>query len=294
MSIQVRAELDRSRIAIVEPVKNCWSERSILIKFALPAMFSSSLVLPVTWMTNTILVNSSGGYGELGLFNAANQWRQVIIFLPALLSSAILPMLAQTHGQEDKSDYRRLVAMNLKMIWIVALPATVLIITLGKPLAALFGRQFTGAAPLIAVLMTSCFLTVVYGPVGTALAGAGKMWIGTLMNLGWAAALVIVSYLLIPSYGGLGLALGYLFSYLLHSVWQTIYVELKLAPGAIRSQWSLVLLSGVLLPVGMWMSISGHVSLVASLVLLACSLVPLIRLVTKKIRSHEAGSMALE
>ena len=290
--VAVRSELARNRIPVTEPLMGCWSERAILIRFALPAMFSSSLILPVTWITNTILVNSSGGYGELGLFNAANQWRQVIIFLPALLSSAILPILAQTHGQEDKSDFRRVVALNLRMIWIIALPATVLIITLGKPLTALFGHQFTGAAPLVAVLMTSCFLTVVNGPVGAALVGAGKMWMGTLMNLGWATALVLFSSLLIPTYGGLGLALGYLFAYLLHTVWQMIYVEIKLAPRAILALWRLVLLSGVLLTAGMWISTKGYGSYISSLTLMAFSAMPLAGLLIQKIRNQ--GSNVLQ
>jgi O-antigen/teichoic acid export membrane protein len=273
-AVAVRGEIKINRIQLTEPLHFCWSEHLILTRFAIPALFSSSLIGPVTWLTNTMLVNRAGGYGELGLFNAANQWRQVIMFLPALLSSAMLPILAQTHGQEDKADYKRIVAINLKMIWVIALPVTVLMMTLGKPLTSLFGRQFTGAAPIISVLMVSCFLNVVNGPVGSALTGAGKMWTGTMMNLGWAVALVLSTMALIPSLGGLGLALSYLFAYLLHSVWQMTYVEIKLAPQTIRTQWGLFLLSGVLLTASMWVGVKDFHQFLFGIPLVVCSVLP--------------------
>lgn len=274
--VAVRAELAGNRICLAEPLGCCWAEWPILIKFVLPALFSSSLLMPVTWFTNTVLVSSPGGYGELGLFNAANQWRQLIVFLPSILSAAILPILSQAHGQDDQADFRRVVSMNLRMIWIVALPATIVIITLGKPLAVIFGREFAGAAPLISVLMTSCFLTVVNGPVGTALTGAGKMWTGVLMNLGWASALVLFSLLLIPAHGGLGLALAYLLAYLLHTLWQMIYVEIRLAPRTIIGQWHLVLLSVSLLTIGVWVSIKGYSNVSIGTSLVMFSSIPLV------------------
>ncbi len=227
--------------------RSFWSERFALWKFALPSMFSALMVVPTIWITNTILVNQHGGYGELGLFNVANQWRMLIIFLPGLLTSAMLPVLSETYGREDKTDFIHTVTLNLKVTWIVALPLTVLAITLNKPLAMLFGKQFIGAEKMISFLMIACFLSIVNGAVGSALAGSGRMWTGTTMNVGWSIVMIVSSVLLIPGHGGLGLAAAYFIAYLLHTIWVMVYVETKLAPSTVFGQWKLVLFSIVIL-----------------------------------------------
>lgn len=226
-----------------------WGEWQILWKFALPAMISALMVAPATWIANTILVNQQGGYGELGLFNAANQWRIIVMFIPGLLTAAMLPVLSETHGRTDLSDFRQTVALNLRVTWVIALPLTVVAVLLGKPMAALFGKQFSGASAIIMVLMIATFFNVVNGTVGSALAGSGRMWTGTVMNMGWAASLLMSAFLLVPSHGGLGLALAYLFAYVVHTIWVMVYVETKLAPSSIVSQWKLMLLSALLLGV---------------------------------------------
>lgn len=227
--------------------ESLWGEWRILWKFSFPALLAALMVASATWFANTILVNQQGGYGELGLFNAANQLRMIVLFIPGLLTAAMLPVLSETHGRTDQSDFRKTVALNLRVTWVIALPLTVLAVALGKPMAALFGSQFSGASAIIMVLMITTFFNVVNGTVGSALAGSGRMWTGTVMNLGWAAALLLSAFLLVPSRGGLGLALSYLIAYVVHTIWVMMYVELKLAPLSIMRQWKLMLFSAVLL-----------------------------------------------
>lgn len=248
-----------------------WGEWQILWKFALPAMLSALMVAPAAWLANTMLVNQQSGYGELGLFNAANQWRMIVIFIPGLLTAAMLPVLSETHGRTDQSEFRQTVALNLRVTWVIALPLTAIAVLLGEPMAALFGKQFSGSSPIIIVLMISTFFNVVNGTVGSALAGSGRMWTGTMMNMGWAASLLLSAFLLVPSHGGLGLALAYLFAYVVHTIWVMVYVEIKLAPSSIMCQWKLMLFSAVLL--GM-LAVNAQQSryLLTALLILASSL----------------------
>lgn len=251
-----------------------WSEWPILWKFALPAMLSGLVVAPVTWLTNLILVNRVGGYGELGLFNAANQWRTIILFLPGLLASVMLPVLSDVHGQENRSDFTQAIILNLRATWVVSLPLTIMLIVLNKPLAAIFGRAFSGSAPVMALLMVSCFLMVVNGTVGTALVSSGRIWTGTALNIGWAAALVAGAYLMVPSMGAQGLAAAYLLAYLLHTIWTMLYVEIKLAPSSVSLQWKLILFSVMLLAAGLRSAFMATDTYIGSVTLLLLSLLP--------------------
>lgn len=255
-----------------------WHEQPILWKFALPSMFSGLMMVPTIWITNTILVNQHGGYGELGLFNAANQWRMLIIFLPGLLTSAMLPVLSETHGREDKSDFIRTATLNLKITWVIALPLTVFAVTLNKPLAMLFGKQFLGAEKMISYLMIACFLGIVNGAIGSALAGAGRMWTGTIMNLGWSIVLIISSIFLIPHIGGLGLATAYFIAYLFHTLWVMVYVEIKLAPSTMFGQWKLILFSVIILVASIQLGSMEANQYLFQILLILTSIIPFIQI----------------
>ena len=70
--------------------RSIWQEWQTLWHFSLPSLIAGALVGPVTWISNTILANQPGGYGEMGLFNAANQWRSVIALAPGILSTMMV------------------------------------------------------------------------------------------------------------------------------------------------------------------------------------------------------------
>src|SRR5262245_42123812 len=62
--------------------KTCGTEWPVLWRFSLPAMLCSVLVVPVNWVGMAWLANQANGYAEMGVFNAANQWRTAILFVP--------------------------------------------------------------------------------------------------------------------------------------------------------------------------------------------------------------------
>jgi len=64
--------------------KNCTREWSVLWRFSLPAALSGALVGPVNWACGALLVNQPDGYGEMGIYSAANQWRFAILFIPGM------------------------------------------------------------------------------------------------------------------------------------------------------------------------------------------------------------------
>jgi O-antigen/teichoic acid export membrane protein len=259
-------------------------ERSILWRFSLPSMVSGLMVMPATWAANTILTRQPGGYSEFGLFNAANQWRVMIMFVPQILGAVMMPIFSETHGHPDGKQFLEAVDLNLKLTCAVALPATVLLIALRQPLAALFGRQYAGIETLVTFLMIASFLSIVNNVVGIALAAAGRMWTGTLFNLGWAAVLIGGTWLLAPRLNALGLALATLAAYLLHTVWQMAYLETALAPTAVsRQAWlilsSLGILSGLVAADLLGLS-SPAVGALASVL----AFLPLVRLLRRDLR----------
>ena len=269
-----------------------WRQWPVLWRFSLPTMLSGLMVAPVTWVTNLILVSRPGGYGDLGVFNAANQWRAVILLVPGLLASVMLPVLSEAHGA-DRGAFTRAVALNLKGTWLFCLPLTVLVMVLNRPLSAVFGKGYSGSAPVMALLMLSCFFMIVNNTVGAALAGAGRMWVSLAMNGAWGLSLLAGAWFLVPRMGALGLALSYLIAYLLHTLWQMLYLEVKLAPSAVASQWRTILFSLLVLAASAGLALTrGPHLLGGALVLL--SLLPALSELMRRFPGAEGISAAGE
>ncbi len=75
----------------VKPIyRHLGTEWALLTNFSLPATLGSLLVGPATWVGTALLMSSPGGFGEIGIFSALNQWRTATLFLPGTLATCFL------------------------------------------------------------------------------------------------------------------------------------------------------------------------------------------------------------
>ena len=95
-SIAVRKESIKAGVII--NYKGAAAEWPILYKFSLPALLSGVLVSPVMWACSAMLVNQPGGFEEMAIFDVANQWRIIMLFIPAVISQIALPLLSGCDG----------------------------------------------------------------------------------------------------------------------------------------------------------------------------------------------------
>jgi len=205
--------------------KECFTEWPILWRFSLPAAMSGIMLSPVLWATNAMLVNQRGGYGQMGLYDAANQWRMAILFIPGVVGQIVLPMLANLNGLDDQVRYRKALKCNALINGCVALVVALPVALLAHPIMRSYGPDFEEGALSLALLSMSTILVALNSVVGQAIASKGRMWIGFIFNLMWATVFLALSYYFIHNgYGVVGLALANLIAYLAHSIWQAGYV----------------------------------------------------------------------
>lgn len=216
----LRRELRRHGIA--PTLAGCSRELPVLLGFSLPALLGGVMVVPVYWFCTTLLVRQPGGYAEMGLFNAANQWYLVLLFIPSVVSQVALPIFSNHLGTGARAEAWGLLRSTVKAnLAIGALIAVVL--SLCSPfIMAAYGDGFrAGWLALVLVVVTGVFQAAA-APVGQFIAASGKMWIGFTMNLGWALAFVTLSLNLVD-HGAAGLAGARLLAYAVHLIWTFWY-----------------------------------------------------------------------
>lgn len=193
---------------------------NIFYKFSLPAVLQGLVVIPVLWWAKTFLVKEAG-YGEMALYDVAEQWYYLVLFVPNSLSAFILPMLTNVNYNGSKNQYNKLLKVNI----LINIGVTLVIasgVALFSPLIYKFyGNGFTNHTPLLILLITVVICSA-NNILGQVIISKGKMWVGFGVNALWGIWLIIFSFVFVGKLqlGALGLAYSLLGSYTLHSIVQ--------------------------------------------------------------------------
>lgn len=222
--LALRKEASRFRIPLT--FNGCFSEWHTLWKFSLPAALSGVMVSPVMWACNTILVNQPDGYGQMGIFDAANQWRTAILFVPTMIGQIVLPMLSSLKGDDSNLKYNLMLKYNMIINGISAMLMALPIAGFAPLIMESYGEGFREGASVLVILVISSILISFNNVVGQAIASNEKMWIGFLFNAGWSISILILVMIFIKFMpGALSLSLSILISYCIHSIWQFYYLK---------------------------------------------------------------------
>ncbi len=203
-------------------------ELPVLWKFALPSMLGGAMVSPAMWAARAILVRTPGGYGELGMFGAASQFRNLLATAAATFSTVLLPMLAsQVH-----SPHERFRKANVLLSWAIGVYPALLLVSFPELVSLVFGPDYTGIAFQRTVVVVSLFTCIILYKQGIAraLAARDMMWWGFAENAVWGVMLLVFAYLF-RGHGALGLAGAFLLAYVIISAaFVPLYVVRDLVP----------------------------------------------------------------
>jgi O-antigen/teichoic acid export membrane protein len=179
---------------------------SQLLSFGLPSMLASMLIGPVMLLT-LVIVSRKGGYAEVGLFQATQQFRNVLLFVGVQTASTVVPVLAATYGAQDRAGLARGLrwALGLALVSSVVLGLVLAVIA---PLAmAGFGRDFGAHWTLLWWLALLAPVQAVNAIGSSALTAVGRPWMLLLSACSFAIAALLIAWI-DPTARGLLLSQG--------------------------------------------------------------------------------------
>lgn len=193
------------------------SELMTMCRFSGLSLLGSVCTMSAMWFANVLLVAQPAGYAALGVFNAAERWRQLLLFLPASFSPVILALLSNLHGTNDPGAYRRLFGLNLAVsVGVVVIPSIGVILCASSAMG-LFGNEYRDGRMTLVILAASSVAMVLNNLLGQVLVSKGDMMGRFVLDVLLAAVLVVASWQLIPIYREQGMALGSLIAFALVS-----------------------------------------------------------------------------
>lgn len=195
---------------------------SLLYRFSLPAALSSMMVAPAFWVVRAILVKTNG-FGELAIFEASDQWRIIIMFIPSTLSNVVLPILSSIQTN-DSANFWKILNINIVLNGSIALALAIVVSFLSPFIINLYGNGFSEFLTLVLLSFSTVFSSVAV-VVGLSISSREKMWTGFSFNLLWATMFIgSTTIFLHYKMGARALALGLLVSYFIHAILQYTYM----------------------------------------------------------------------
>lgn len=184
-------------------------DRWILWKFTLPSLLSGLMVAPVAWACSAMLANQPGGYPELGVFNAANQWRLLSLALPAILMQVTLPIMAGQGAGTGIKDRRSQILQTLKINLVVGLLLLTVFSALSPFIMGWYGDDFKRHWGVFIAAQAVTFIQALQSPVVAYWTAQGEMWENFMANVIWGGSVILFSWVFIGK-GALGLMYGLL------------------------------------------------------------------------------------
>jgi|GEM_PF-1843127 len=184
----------------------------LLAQISLPWFLSTVVGSFTLWAGGVFLVRHPDGLHQVAVFNASNQWKSVLLFLPTQISQASAPIMANLWGQGDLSRLQAVIRSNLLLVLLTyGLPCAAVLVfsSYVLHLYLLAGAQETHALRLLTL---SGLMSALCSVMGYTMIAMGKGWQSLSVNLLWMAIFLALTALWLAQ-GALGISKSYLISY---------------------------------------------------------------------------------
>jgi len=193
------------------------------IWFSIPTFLSAVSALPPVWVSQTWLAGMPGGYAQVGLFHAANQWRTSVMSLPGAMCQQALPVL--TNVSQNRWLFVKALSVFLGVAIVVSVGIGIPVVVFSSHIMGAYGEAFRGGKMLFVVLVLSGVPAAITPILSNAILSRGKSWPRLVFHLLWGLVFVVVAWLGIRSnLGGLSLAIAFLVSSVAHLIWLVCYL----------------------------------------------------------------------
>jgi polysaccharide transporter, PST family len=176
-------------------------------------LFLSGVAVILYVRLDVVMLGQMVGKREAGIYAAATRLSEVCYVLPTIIVTSVAPAVMRLRARDRTLYLHRLRRLYFLLSWlaiIVSLPITLLA---PEVVQALYGAEFSGAAPVLAIHMWASIAVFLGVASGQYLIAEDLQSITLYRTLIGLAMNVLANLLLIPRYGGVGAAIATVVSY---------------------------------------------------------------------------------
>jgi PST family polysaccharide transporter len=176
-----------------------------LMRESFPLIFSGFAIL-IFMKIDLIMLGQMKGDSEVGVYSAAVRISELWYFIPGAIVSSVAPSIYSAKEESEHHYYKRITQL-LRLLTYISLAISLPMTFLSKNIVLLmFGSEYAAAGSILAVhIWTSIFVFMGLATLPWFIAeglnhvSLGKTILGAVLN-------IILNFLLIPQYAGIGAA----------------------------------------------------------------------------------------
>jgi O-antigen/teichoic acid export membrane protein len=215
-------------------------DRRLFWSFSLPAVLTGVLNSLVGWGAGALVVNQAGGYGDMGLYNAALRVKLLPELSLGMLIAPMLPILSEAFGKNDQHTFQRALQFNFTLAALIIIPVSLVQTAAPSLTMLIFGAGYRGGFDTVQWLMLHAVSYALLFPMGSILISMGQMWFSWLVGLCYGVLFAAGAWWLVPRYGSAGYAAAMVLAYLISNIPCVVFLYYRLPRVMSFLHWGLV------------------------------------------------------
>jgi O-antigen/teichoic acid export membrane protein len=204
-------------VATIAPIRATLSWTVTKQLMGLGLVYAAALfVLNANYRVNIFMLQQLSSLEQVGLYALGGQIAELIWQIPAALGALVF---SRSANASNPQYFSRKVLVLARVAFLIAVSAGVALAVLGPLLIPLiYGADFQASASILTILLPGIIAFSLFKLINMDLAGKGKPWLALLIVAPCLPINVLISYLVIPVWGGFGAAIACSVSYLVVTV----------------------------------------------------------------------------
>lgn len=204
-----------------------------VFRFSIPLLTAEVLTISMNTVSVMIL-GAMAGTQDVAAYRAVfpvARLNHMVLWTFALL---FFPLAGRIYARQDNAGMRQ--AYLRTSVWMAVLTFPAMIVTTAlseQSTVLLFGDRYLTSAPILAVLSAGFYINAVFGFNAMTLQTYGRLRFVVVANLSGAAFNIVASLLLVPRFGGMGVAIANSSTYLLINVVNQVGLRQTIGAGLI-------------------------------------------------------------
>jgi PST family polysaccharide transporter len=187
-----------------------WIKRLLVEGFPL---LSSAIIVTLYMRVDLFLLKNLSSPHQLGLYTAATRITEIPYALPIIIAASFSPRILSLR-RHDGLAYNKLLMWIYKLFFLTSIILSLVISQLSTPIViALLGREYVESSPVIAIQIWASVAVFMGVASSQYLIAEGLQKIILIRTLFGLFVNCILNYLLIPSFGAKGAAIGTMVAY---------------------------------------------------------------------------------
>ena len=209
-----------------------------MVVFSAPLLLSSWTGLFGTNWFDIVILKWYVPMSEVGAYSLATQLAGVVQQIAVIFSTLLVPRLSVMVAEGENARIRMLME-RLLPYWLLGTSVLFSLVLLGARagLPLVFGQPYSGAAPVLALLMVASCALALFSACMPLVSAYGSTWVLTGICLVSVAVNVVLDLLLIPRFGINGSAMATVLAYGTSAVLVLAFVQKRTGGRILRLGW---------------------------------------------------------